>query len=149
MIPQRVQTIRGPNVGTGIAPGGFLRKNLMKNAVIADFLGKIMNRSASDRHDVATRHAVGARLGPLSFAMPQWQNWIMARPTRLFGDWRPIDSAPLNEDVTLLVTDGRGDPYLIPYPCRRIAASGWVNSSKGNLLAVTPLQWKPYSPPRR
>jgi hypothetical protein len=98
---------------------------------------------------VATRHAVGARLGPLSFAMPQWQNWIMARPTRLFGDWRPIDTAPLNEDVTLLVTDGRGDPYLIPYPCRRIAASGWVNSSKGNLLAVTPLQWKPYSPPRR
>jgi hypothetical protein len=48
------------------------------------------------------------------------------------------------EDVTLLVTDGRGEPYLIPYPCKRTADSGWVNSSRGTPLAVTPLQWRPY-----
>jgi hypothetical protein len=26
--------------------------------------------------------------------------------------WKSIDRAPLNEDVTLQVTDGRGEPYL-------------------------------------
>jgi hypothetical protein len=64
-------------------------------------------------------------------------------------EWRPIaDAAPLDEDVTLLVTDGRGDPYRLPYPCRRTAA-GWVSSSGGTPLAVTPLKWKPYTPPRK
>ena len=27
--------------------------------------------------------------------------------------WKSIESAPLNEDVTLQVTDGRGEPYLL------------------------------------
>jgi hypothetical protein len=51
-----------------------------------------------------------------------------------------VDTAPLNEDVRLLVTDGQGEPYLLPYPCRRIAM-GWV-SSKGTPLAVHPVKWK-------
>jgi hypothetical protein len=63
-------------------------------------------------------------------------------------EWRPIaDAAPLNEDVTLLVTDGWGDPYRFPYPSRRTAA-GWVSSDEGRLQTVTPLKWKPYAPPR-
>jgi hypothetical protein len=33
---------------------------------------------------------------------------------------------PLDEDVTLEVTDGRSAPYRLPNPCRR-TASGWVN----------------------
>ena len=84
-------------------------------------------------------------MGPLSFALPRWQKWIMAKSTRLWADWWPIDTAPWEEDVTLLVTDGRGEPYPIPYPCKRTADSGWVNSSRGTPLAVTPLQWKPYA----
>jgi hypothetical protein len=68
---------------------------------------------------------------------------------RLFASvWRLIDTAPLDQDVTLLVTDGRGEPYRIPHSCKRTAA-GWVSSRKGTPLAVTPLQWKPYNPPRR
>ena len=43
----------------------------------------------------------------------------MEKSTRLWADWRPIDTAPWDEDVTLLVTDGRGEPYQIPYPCKR------------------------------
>jgi hypothetical protein len=57
--------------------------------------------------------------------------------------WLPIDSAPFDEDVTLEVTDGRGTPYRLPYRCR-LTASGWVSSSKGTPLAVTPVRWKPY-----
>jgi hypothetical protein len=56
--------------------------------------------------------------------------------------WKPIDTAPLDQAVTLLVTDGRGEPYPIPYPCKHTAA-GWV-SSEGKPLVVKPLQWKPY-----
>jgi hypothetical protein len=57
--------------------------------------------------------------------------------------WSPIESAPLGEDVTLQVTDGRGGPYRLPNPCR-LTASGWISSSKGTPLAVTPVKWKPY-----
>ena len=68
----------------------------------------------------------------------------MAKRMLLFAsDWRLIDTAPLDQDLTLLVTDGWGEPYPIPYPCKRTAA-GWVNSGKGTPLAVTLLQWRPY-----
>jgi hypothetical protein len=38
----------------------------------------------------------------------------------LFGNvgWLPIDAAPVGEDVLLQVTDGRGEPYSLPNPCR-------------------------------
>jgi hypothetical protein len=45
-----------------------------------------------------------------------------------FGDKygrRPIESAPLDEDVRLTVSDGRGrDPYRLPYPCRLTRPAG-------------------------
>jgi hypothetical protein len=58
-----------------------------------------------------------------------------------FG-WRPIDTAPVCPDVSLMVTDG-GKPYLLNGPFK-LTAAGWVSSGKGTPLAVTPLQWKPY-----
>jgi hypothetical protein len=39
--------------------------------------------------------------------------------------WNPIETASMDEDVTLEVTDGRGPPYRLSNPCRR-TASGWV-----------------------
>jgi hypothetical protein len=62
--------------------------------------------------------------------------------------WNPIETAPLDEDVTLEVTDGRGAPYRLPNPCR-LTASGWISSSKGTPLTVTPVKWKPYDGERR
>jgi hypothetical protein len=58
-------------------------------------------------------------------------------------DWRSIDTAPLDEDVTLLVREGRGRRYRLPYPCRRTAV-GWIDSSNGTLQTVTLIKWKPY-----
>jgi hypothetical protein len=55
--------------------------------------------------------------------------------------WNPIETAPLDEDVTLEVTDGPGARYRLPYRCR-LTATGWVSSSKGTPLAVTPVKWK-------
>ena len=71
---------------------------------------------------------------------------------RVFEDrhgWQAIDSAPLDEDVSLMVTDGRGgEPYRLPYPCRNTAA-GWVSSNKGSLQTVVPTKWKPYFSDRK
>jgi hypothetical protein len=63
-----------------------------------------------------------------------------------FG-WLSIDSAPLKKDVALLVTDGPSEPYPLKLPCR-LTAAGWVGSNKGTPLAVTPVKWRPYTPPR-
>jgi hypothetical protein len=63
------------------------------------------------------------------------------RPMRLLSSsWYPIESAPFDEDVAVEVTDGRGAPYLLRWPCRRTEA-GWINSTKGTPLAVTPVRW--------
>jgi hypothetical protein len=61
--------------------------------------------------------------------------------------WLSIDSAPLEQDVTLLVTDGGSEPYPLKLPSR-LTAAGWVSSSRGTPLAVTPVKWKLYTPPR-
>jgi hypothetical protein len=58
-----------------------------------------------------------------------------------FG-WQPIDTAPIDTDVMLIVTDG-GEPYAVPKPFK-LTAAGWVSSGKGTPLAVKPLQWRPY-----
>jgi hypothetical protein len=68
------------------------------------------------------------------------------RPPQVNYGWNPIESAPFDEDVTLQVTDGRGGPYTLRWPCRR-TASGWINSRKGTPLEVTPVRWRPYDDP--
>jgi hypothetical protein len=70
------------------------------------------------------------------------------RPPRVTYDWYPIESAPFDEDIAVQVTDGRGAPYVIQWPCR-FTATGWINLRKGTPLEVTPVSWRPYrSQPR-
>jgi hypothetical protein len=66
------------------------------------------------------------------------------RPRRVTYDWYPIESAPFGEDIAVQVTDGRGAPYVIQWPCQR-AATGWINSRKGTPLEVTPVAWRQYN----
>jgi hypothetical protein len=61
--------------------------------------------------------------------------------------WKSLESAPLDEDVTLQVTDGRGEPYIL-VNASRLTAAGWVSSGKGTTLTVTPVKWRPYFPAR-
>jgi hypothetical protein len=60
-----------------------------------------------------------------------------------FG-WQPIDTAPVDKDVALIVTDGRGEPYAVFKPFK-LTAAGWVSSRTRTPLAVTPLHWRPRS----
>jgi hypothetical protein len=66
------------------------------------------------------------------------------RPHRVTYDWHPIESVPFGEDIAVQVTDGRGAPYAIQWPCQR-TATGWINSRKGTPLEVTPVAWRPYN----
>jgi hypothetical protein len=43
--------------------------------------------------------------------------------------WQPIDTAPIDKDVMLIVTDGHGEPYAVFKPFR-LTAAGWVSSEK-------------------
>jgi hypothetical protein len=55
--------------------------------------------------------------------------------------WNPIQTAPVEVDVMLEVTDGNGEPYRLRSPCR-LTSSGWVSSTKGTTLVVIPVKWK-------
>jgi hypothetical protein len=45
-----------------------------------------------------------------------------------------IESAPFDEDIALQVTDGRGGPYTLHWPCR-LTASGWIDQlEEGNAV---------------
>ena len=66
---------------------------------------------------------------------------------RMFSErfgWKPIGTAPIDQDVALIVTDG-GEPYELHSPFK-LTAAGWVSSGKGTPLAVRPLQWRRYVP---
>jgi hypothetical protein len=43
--------------------------------------------------------------------------------------WQTLDSAPVEEDVSLLVTDGPSEPYPLRLPSR-LTAAGWVSSAR-------------------
>jgi hypothetical protein len=58
------------------------------------------------------------------------------------------DTAPIDKDVMLIVTDSHGEPYAVRKPFK-LTATGGVSSGKGTPLAVTPLQWKPYVAPKK
>jgi hypothetical protein len=55
--------------------------------------------------------------------------------------WQPIETAPIDTDVRVFVTDGIGDPYALPFTARR-TAEGWVSSTKATVLSVTPIKWR-------
>jgi hypothetical protein len=61
--------------------------------------------------------------------------------------WKSIESAPLEEDVTLQVTDGHGEPYIL-VNASRLTVAGWVSSGKGTPLTVKPVKWRRYFPAR-
>jgi hypothetical protein len=67
----------------------------------------------------------------------------LAMRSRIEVYWNSIDTAPAGEAVQVRVTDGSGDEYLLPYPCK-LTPDGWVNAVTGSPLSVRPTYWKLY-----
>ena len=64
--------------------------------------------------------------------------------------WNGVDTAPPEMPLQVLVNDGAGDDYLLPYPCK-LTPEGWVNAATGSPLQVRPTYWKVYleTPPSK
>jgi len=62
----------------------------------------------------------------------------------LMPGWNEPETAPLGEEVSLAVTDGQGEPYLLQSPCKR-APDGWISSKSGTRLLVAPVKWRRYA----
>jgi hypothetical protein len=56
--------------------------------------------------------------------------------------WKRADTAPFDQDITVLVSDGCRSPYVLLRPCQR-TGEGWVVSGTKTPLAVVPLKWMP------
>jgi hypothetical protein len=59
--------------------------------------------------------------------------------------WRPISTAPFNEDLELAVIDSGGVHALV-FPCRRILG-GWVKGETNSRLEVYPTHWRAWRKP--
>jgi hypothetical protein len=60
--------------------------------------------------------------------------------------WKPIESAPLDEDFTLQVTDGHGKPYILVNASRgRLGEFGQGNATDGHAGEVEAIL--PRTPP--
>ncbi|MBY0320843.1 MAG: hypothetical protein K2X72_19120 [Reyranella sp.] len=54
--------------------------------------------------------------------------------------WKPISTAPFDQDLELAVMEG-GEMVTLVVPSRRVGG-GWVEARTGNLIAVTPSHWR-------
>jgi len=54
-------------------------------------------------------------------------------------DWRPISTAPFNQNLELRLREGRR--RSVPFPCRQ-TRNGWVNGDLDMRVAVDPVQWR-------
>jgi hypothetical protein len=75
-------------------------------------------------------------------ALYRWIPIAAGAKQKLLRMWKPAETAPFDEDITVLVSDGSKSPYVLLKPCRRTSA-GWVVSGKKTPLAVVPLKWMP------
>jgi hypothetical protein len=67
-------------------------------------------------------------------------------------EWQKIESAPMDTEVMLRVTNPEEDAtlshYKLPFPCK-LTADGWVNAKTGSRLTVRAWFWQPYRKPWR
>jgi hypothetical protein len=67
-----------------------------------------------------------------------------ARDRPIMLRWKQSETAPEGVIAQVLVRDGSGSIYLLPYPCK-LMKGRWVNAASGTPLAVRATHWKPLS----
>jgi hypothetical protein len=60
---------------------------------------------------------------------------------RHLSHWRPISTAPHNQDLEIRALDENASIKL-PFPCRRNNASEWINTDLGTRVYVQPIRWR-------
>lgn len=57
--------------------------------------------------------------------------------------WKPITTAPFEDELELAVIDRDGEHCLV-FPCRR-HFDGWSHAITGGRIEVRPTHWRPWS----
>jgi hypothetical protein len=60
---------------------------------------------------------------------------------RHLAHWRPISTAPYNQDLEIRTLSENGS-VAIPFPCRRTNASDWINTDLGTRVYMRPVRWR-------
>jgi hypothetical protein len=60
---------------------------------------------------------------------------------RKLAHWRPISTAPHNQDLEITALDENG-LVAIPFPCQRTNVSGWINTDLGTRVYMRPVRWR-------
>jgi hypothetical protein len=60
---------------------------------------------------------------------------------RHLSHWRPISTAPHNQDLEIRALDENA-LIKLPFPCRRNNASEWINTDLGTRVYVQPIRWR-------
>jgi len=55
--------------------------------------------------------------------------------------WRPISTAPCNQDVELRIVEER-NVVPLQFPCRRMNAGEWINADLGTRIQIKPVEWR-------
>jgi hypothetical protein len=61
------------------------------------------------------------------------------------NEWQTIETAPEGEDLMLEVVGIEGEPYTLPFACKR-SGSAFI-TAKGSRLQVRPVRWRTFFPP--
>lgn len=59
------------------------------------------------------------------------------------SDWKPISTAPFDDDLQLSVIVDN-EVYALAFPCRR-TEHGWVNAKTRKQVFVEPTHWRVWS----
>jgi len=55
--------------------------------------------------------------------------------------WRPISTAPHNQELELRIGDF-GTPLALEFPCLRTNSGAWINVDLGSEVQIQPLEWR-------
>jgi hypothetical protein len=57
--------------------------------------------------------------------------------------WRPISTAPYNQDLELRIVEGReAAEEVLPFPCRHLNCGEWLNRDLGVRVQIKAIEWR-------
>lgn len=58
--------------------------------------------------------------------------------------WHPISTAPGNQNLEVEIISN-GEPFAVPFPCRKLNSGEWINSDLGVRVQIHPTRWRTWS----
>jgi hypothetical protein len=69
-----------------------------------------------------------------------WLERVKRRLPNISG-WRPISTAPCNQELELRTNDS-GQTVVLEYPCLQTNEGIWINVDLGTEVSIDPVEWR-------